>query len=415
MSTEHAPTAATRHIGLDPVRAAPASYGEVLALPSIRALYGVAFAARLPLTATSVVLTLHVAVGHGRGFAVAGMVGGAFAGGMAVGAPGLGRMVDHFGLRPVLALCGCADAVFWGVGPFLDPRWLALAAIAAGALTLPAFSVVRQALGAMTTPAHRRPAFALDAMSAEVSYIVGPALGSAAALTLPTTVAMWLVGGGFLVTTLALWLLDPPTRDLSGPGGTAAAPRVRSWLGRPMVAALAGAAAAILLQSATELSVVATLTGRGETGWFALTNAVWCAASLVGGFLYGAAARPLPLPVLLGLFAAGPVPVALGGPWWLMTLLLMPAGFFCAPALAAAAERVGRLAPDAARGTATGLHSSAIMAGGAVAGPLTGVLIETASPAVAILAAAGACALVAALASIADRGPTGPVGRRPHR
>ena len=45
-----------------------------------------------------------------------------------------------------------------------------------------------------------------------------------------------------------------------------------------------------------------------------------------------------------------------------MTLLLIPAGAFCAPALASATETVGRLAPDGARGVAIGLHSSALMA-----------------------------------------------------
>jgi hypothetical protein len=259
--------------------------------------------------------------------------------------------------------------------------------------------VVRQSLGAAVPDGQRRPAFALDAMSAELSYIAGPALGTAAALALPGTVSLRLVGAGFVLATAALWWLDPPIRG-DATDAAAGAPRLRSWMGAPMVVALAGAAAAILLLSATELGVVAALTARGETVWFALANTVWCLASLVGGFRHGTTARPRPLPVLLGALAVTSVPVAFGGPWWVVTLLLVPAGWFCAPALAASSEAVGRLAPDAARGVATGLHGSAIMVGAAVAQPVTGLLIDVASPTVAILAACGATAAVAVISAL---------------
>lgn len=377
-------------------RAAAATYREVLALPGIGALSAVGFAARLPLTATAVVLTLHVAVGLDRGFAAAGLVGGAVTAGIALGAPLLGRMIDRHGLRPVLLVCGAAEATFWGVAPWLSVGPLTLAAVGAGVLSLPAFSVVRQSLGAAVPAGLRRPAFAFDAMSAELSYIAGPALGTVVVLALPAQAALWLVGAGFVLATAALWWLDPPTTGTERSGSDA--PALRTWLGAPMLVALAGAAAAILLLSATELGVVASLTARAETAWFALANAVWCLSSLVGGFRHGTTASPRPLPVLLGALAVGSVPVALGGPWWVVTLCLVPAGYFCAPALAASAEAVGRLAPDAARGVATGLHGSAIMVGAAIAQPLAGLLIDRASPTVAILAAVGVAGLVAILA-----------------
>ena len=383
---------------------ATAAYREVLAQPGLRALYAVGFAARLPLTATGVVLTLHVAVGLDRGFAAAGVVGGAVTLGTALGAPLLGRLIDRVGLRPVLALSGTAEVVFWGFAPELDVVVLTIAAFVAGLLALPAFSVIRQSLGAGVPESRRRPAFALDAMSAEVSFIVGPALGTAAVLALPPQIALWLVGGGFVLATAGLWWLDPPTRTDADEDRTSP-PSMRSWLGSPMVVALAGAAAAVLLLSATELAVVAALTARGETGWFALANSVWCLASLVGGFLFGVAARPPAMPTLLAALAVGTIPVAFGGPWWLVTLLVIPAGAFCAPALSSSAEAVGRLAPDAARGVATGLHGSAIMGGAALAQPLTGVLIDRVSPTAALLAAVGICLLVAGGAALVSTDP----------
>jgi MFS family permease len=263
-----------------------ATYRAVLRLPGLAPLAAVGFAARLPVTATSVVLTLHVAVGQGAGFAAAGVVGGAVTAGVALGAPLLGRVIDRRGLRPVLVVCGAAQAGFWGVAPLLDVGVLAPAALAAGLLTPPAFPVVRQSLAASVPAGHQRPAFALDAMSTEVAYAVGPALGTAA---------------------------------------------------------------------------------------------------------------------LLGLLALGSLPVALGGPWWSVTLLLVPAGACCAPALAAAAEAVGRLAPDAARGVATGLHGSALMAGATVAAPLAGVLIDAAAPAAAVVAAVALTGTVALVAGLASR------------
>ncbi|GLZ55317.1 hypothetical protein Acsp07_49340 [Actinomycetospora sp. NBRC 106378] len=277
-------------------------------------------------------------------------------------------------------------------------------------LALPAFPVVRQSLGVVVPEARRRPAFALDAMASEVSFIVGPAVGTVAVLALPSTTALWSVGAAFVVATAALWWLDPAVR--SEPGRTDP-PSMRHWLGAPMVTALAAAVAAVLVLSATELAAVAALTARGETGWWALANTVWCLASLACGLVYGVAARPPSLPVLLAGLALGTVPVAFGGPWWLVALLLVPAGAFCAPALSSSAEAVGRLAPDGARGVATGLHGSAIMLGAALAQPLTGVLIDRVSPTVALLAAVGICLVVATGAGVALRGeipPARPAG-----
>ena len=80
---------------------------------------------------------------------------------------------------------------------------------------------------------------------------------------------------------------------------------------------------------------------------------------------------------------------------------------------ASSAEAVGRLAPDAARGVATGLHGSAIMLGAALAQPLTGVLIDRVSPTAALLSAVGIGLLVALGAAVTLRGarpPARPAG-----
>ena len=63
------------------------------------------------------------------------------------------------------------------------------------------------------------------------------------------------------------------------------------------------------------------------------------------------------------------------------------------------------LAPEHVRGVVTGLQSSAITLGAAVGTPLAGLLIDVASPAVAIL--------TVGLAGVAAAGVAGLLARRP--
>ncbi|MHA6792159.1 hypothetical protein ACVGVM_01345 [Pseudonocardia bannensis] len=51
-------------------------------------------------------------IGLGHGYAAAGAVGAAGTIGTAVGAPLLGRLVDHRGLRTMIVLTLCAEVVF---------------------------------------------------------------------------------------------------------------------------------------------------------------------------------------------------------------------------------------------------------------------------------------------------------------
>jgi MFS family permease len=129
-----------------------------------------------------------------------------------------------------------------------------------------------------------------------------------------------------------------------------------------------------------------------------LVNAVWCVASIVGGFAYGALRRPLPLAGVVAGLGAATLPIALAGPWWALALLLVPAGLLCAPSIAAGAGVVSALAPDHARGFVLGLHTSSLTAGAAVASSLTGLLIDRWSPGPAVLVV-GAVGIAAALFS----------------
>ncbi|MFY1598435.1 MFS transporter [Micromonospora sp. WMMD737] len=375
-------------------------YREALALPGLRSLLLVSVLARVPLTATGVTLTFYVVLDLGRGYGAAGLVGAAVTVGAAIGGPLLGRLVDRRGLRPVLVLTGIAEAAFWSTAPMLPYPVLLPAAFLAGSLALPIFSVIRQSIAAMVPPERRRPAYALDSMSVELSFMVGPALAVAAATAISPRTTLHLVGAGIVAAGVAFWVLNPPVRGGGEPAGPQ--PRVprRSWLTPRLLAVLAVSAAGMLVLGGTDVAVVAVLRENGDVGWTGAVLAVWAVASLVGGFAYGAVTRSFPPLILMAALSLCTIPVGLGGAhWWLLCLALIPAGALCAPTIAATSDAVSRLVPASVRGEAMGLHGSAVTIGMAVGAPLAGAVIDASAPAwgFAVTGAVGALVALAVL------------------
>ncbi|MET7750335.1 MFS transporter [Micromonospora sp. NPDC005367] len=357
-------------------------YREALALPGLRSLLLVAVLARIPLTATGVTLTFYVLQDLGRGYGAAGLVGAAVTVGGAIGGPLLGRLIDRRGLRPVLVLTGIVEAVFWSTAPSLPYPLLLPAAFIAGSLALPIFSVVRQSVAALVPEERRRPAYALDSMSVELSFMVGPALAVALATTITARHTLYLVGAGIVAAGVAFWLLNPPTADgLEEPGTPRRQVPRREWVTTRLLAVLAVSLAATLVLGGTDVAVVAVLRESGEVGWTGLVLAMWAVASLVGGFAYGATHRAISPLALMAALSLCTIPVGLGGShWWLLSLAMIPAGALCAPTLAATADAVSRLAPAEVRGEAMGVHGSAVTVGLAVGAPLAGAVIDARAP-----------------------------------
>ncbi|MDZ5441456.1 MFS transporter [Micromonospora sp. 4G57] len=356
-------------------------YRQALALPGLRSLLLVSVLARIPLTATGVTLTFYVVLDLGRGYGAAGLVGAASTVGAALGSPLLGRLVDRRGLRPVLALTTVAEAVFWASAPTLSYPVLLPAAFLAGLLALPVFSVVRQSVAALVPAEHRRPAYALDSMSVELSFMVGPALAVALATAISPRTTLWAVGAGIVASGVAFWLLNPPTRSADEPAGPHRKVSRREWLTPRLLAVLAVSLAATLVLGGTDVAVVAVLRASGEVGWTGVVLAMWAVASLVGGFAYGAVSRSFSPLALMAALSLCTIPVGLGGShWWLLCLALVPAGALCAPTIAATSDAVSRLAPAGVRGEAMGLHGSAVTVGIAVGAPLAGAVIDASAP-----------------------------------
>jgi predicted MFS family arabinose efflux permease len=297
-----------------------------------------------------------------------------------------------------------AEVTFWTTAQAM-PYWaLLIAALIGGFLTLPAFAVARQSIAALAPESHRLPAFALDSITTELSFMAGPALGVLVSTTAGAQVAMLAVGIGILLSGIGLWVLNPPIRgkDESPISAGERVPR-STWLKPRLVAVLAITSAATLVLSGTDVAVVAVLQSSGEVEWTGAVLAMWAAYSLLGGFAYGTVRRGLSPLTLLAPMALLTIPVGLaGGHWWLLALLLLPAGALCAPTITATADAVSRMTPASARGEAMGLHNSSLTVGVALGAPLAGVVMDTWSPAWGFAAVGGVGLVVAVLALPAE-------------
>lgn len=384
-------------------------YRRVLARPGTRSLLIVSVLARIPVTAAPVVLTLHVVLAQHRGFAAAGLVAAATALGTAVGAPLLGRAIDRVGLRAVLLATTAVQGAFWAVAVQLPYAALLPAALVSGLLALPVFSVSRQSLAALLPPAERQAGYSLDAIGVELSFAIGPGAGvvlltqGGSSLT-AAVLAVLLVGSG-----AALLVLDPPVHGeedvpvAAGRGRRSAprgpAPRLADWVGVRVVAVLFAAFGATVTLAGTDTALAAVMRAFDDLPLLGVVIAVWCLASVVGGFVYGAAPRRVDPLVLLALMAVLTVPAALAGSWVLLAVLVVPSGLFCAPLMSASAELLAELAPVRARGQAMGLHGSALTVGNAAGAPLVGLVVDAGDPRWGLVAVSAA-GLVLALAGL---------------
>jgi MFS family permease len=173
--------------------------------------------------------------------------------------------------------------------------------------------------------------------------------------------------------------------------------------------------AALFVLAASELTIVASLRESGATAWTGLVIGLWCAYSLVGGFIYGALHRGISPLFIVGGLGALSIPVGLvSGSWWWLALALIPAGILCSPALASTVDAVSARVPASARGEAMGLHGTALTIGVAAGAPVAGAVIDAFGPGWGFAVAGGVGVVVTALAApFWPRGAPSPSGGEP--
>ena len=399
-----------------------ALYRELLAIRPIRRLLLVGMVARIPHSAAGVLLTLHIVLTLGQGYAAAGAAAAVMTIGIALGAPWRGRRVDTVGLRTALIPSVISETVIWSIVPHVSYQWLLPLVFVGGLLTLPIFSVVRQSLGVLAEGDQRRTAFALDAITTEFVFMIGPAAGAVVATSGHTTVGLTVVGVATSLAGLFLMWFNPPTRSRDqtvecvedeqhaaevavvstapahvqeaaaelAPAGAATSAAQRglrgrlaggfAWFTATVAALFAVAAGAGMVLSGTDVGIVAALETGGHQSEIGIVFVFWCAASVLGGLIYGAMHRPIPPVFLLLGMAALTLPMAFAHDTWTLSFVSVLPGLLCAPVLSAASEKVADLVSEERRGEAMGWYGSALTAGVALGSPLAGVFIDIMGP-----------------------------------
>jgi MFS family permease len=324
--------------------------------------------------------------------------------GLALGQPVTGRLIDRRGMRFAVALTGAASGAVWATAPHLSYPALLAAALVGGFVVPPVFSAVRVSLAAMVPVDQRRPAFALDSMIIELSYVVGPAVAVVLATSLPTGYPLYALAAGLVASGALMGWLNPPTQP-DGGSIPQTAPSRRTWFSARLLAIMIVAAAATFVLAGTELTIVATLGDAGAQHWTGLAIAVWCVYSLAGGLIFGAGRWPVTALALVAAMAVLTIPVGLADDWPWLLLALLPSGMLCAPSMTAANDNLARIVPPASRGEATGLLGSAFSVGASAGAPFAGLVIDRLGPSWSY-AALGMVSLLAALAAL-------PFWRRP--
>jgi predicted MFS family arabinose efflux permease len=152
------------------------------------------------------------------------------------------------------------------------------------------------------------------------------------------------------------------------------------WFTPAVAAVFAVASGAGMVLSGTDVGIVAALETGGRQGEIGMVFLFWCAASVVGGLIYGALHRPVSPILLLTGMAALTIPMGFATDTMTLSLLSLLPGLLCAPVLSSASEKVADLVDEARRGEAMGWYGSALTAGVALGAPLAGLFIDGVGP-----------------------------------
>ena len=400
-------------------------YGRLLLSPRWGALISAAFIARLPGVMVPIGLVLVIADLRGS-YAEAGLVTAAFAVGSAVAAPWTGRLLDRHGPRRVVPLSALVSggllvalAVVLGDAPSVE--LIALAALA-GAAQPPIGPALRVGVRSLfADQAHRQAGYALDSVSVEAVYVVGP-LCLSLLLGLGQQEVLLVVAAGVLVAgSVAFSGAMPPVPR--PPQSAPAPPGRRPSVLRGQAGRVIGVSAAIAITFGVMDTAMVGAAGLvlGDQQHVGLLFAATAGGSVIGGLVFGARGSRRTqlalLRLLLGCFAATLGVVALltavdGIEVWALLPCLFLCGLTIAPVMITVANLVDLSVPPGRTSEGQSLKGSATTAGIAAGTALTGLLLDVGG--VAVSFGVGALVVAVALAAVGraprqpDDEPTGP-------
>jgi MFS family permease len=368
-----------------------------------------ALLARLPNVAMMIPLSF-LAKDASGGFGWAGVVAAAYSMGTALGAPWWSRVADRRGGRRVLVVTGFGWSVFVALLAAMPDDWyriLPAVSLIAGMTLPPVSSTARAAWPRMVSGRRLRTAYALDASTVEVLFVVGPMLG-ALMVTFASPRAGLLVAAGFAAVTV-WWYAQQQPAPLTRTDEDEPRLTVRQLLWHRHRLALIGSftltEAAVL---AVSLAIVAYADEHGDRLIAGALETVLATGSLIGGLVAGAlhSRRPSYAWRRTSLIAIG-MAVAAFATWspWTLGVALFAAGTVLAPAVGALYERLGALTPDSVRTEVFGWMNGGAMLGAAAGSALAGAVIE----------AAGVPYVLAVASLLALGGAAVMIGVPPHR
>jgi len=343
-------------------------------------------------------------------FAVAGIVGGAYAIASAASAPLLGGLVDRHGQTVALLTGATLSALALtaaGLLPAGAPAAVLAALAAAAGLTMPPLEAcVRTLLPTMVSDPSRLPRlFAFESTVLELTFVAGPPLALGIGALWSTGAALCLSGLVMLSGTL-LFAAQPASRRWRSPhvgrrvrGGALQSPMIRT-----LVLVELGLGVAF---GATEVGVTATAHALGSPAAAGPLLGLWGLGSLLGGIvatrLGGAAQTTRGLTLLLAALALthGALVLTTGSVVAMGAVILL-AGATIAPT---ASSVYSMVEPAAPAGTSTEAFSwlvTAGLAGAALGAAAAGWLAQSdgASGAfAAVIVAGGFTVMVAGLRS----------------
>jgi MFS family permease len=365
-------------------------------------LYAAMIVARLPIGIDGIATVLFLRH-EGKSFGVAGATAGALALGAALGAPFTARLIDRLSPRVLVWVavghaCGLLAVIALAVASAPSVLLLPVAFLT-GATTPTVSSVLRSAYSTLLADERSLipSAFALEAVLTEAIFIVGPL--TTAALTWLVSAAAALVLAAAAVVVGTTWFLAELPGEIAD-HRTAHDPD-RHWAGALRSPGLQTIVIAMLPVGfsfgAIEVVLPAFADAHGERQLAGVLIAVWSLGSALGGLIYGARPRLLPLRTV-HLWTAVAVPAGmaslmLAGSPLVMGVLVVFAGLPIAPLIATRNELAGAIALPGAETESFTWPLTAMVSGVALGAAAAGALSDGPGWRAAVLVAVVASAL----------------------
>lgn len=381
-----------------------ADFRAALTTPGARAPVLTSLLARMPIAMVGLSLLLYVQRESGS-FAVAGFVSAGSLIGVAIGAVGQGRIMDRLGpTKPLLIASALFVLTVTAVIIAIEAGQTGPALVALGwliGLTEPMVGSASRALWTHLVPPGpiRHAAFAYEAISLEVFFILGPALAGILVAApwsgtgLVFSAVCMVVGGVGFALTAAVRSVRPAPSSGGHLLGALATPGMRT-------VALAALGFGVTV-GFVEVAIPAAATNAGHAPLGGVMLAAWSLTSVVFGVYY--ASRPWPermglrLPFLLGMFALFVIPLASTSSLLWLALLSLVAGMWITPQSTTHSTAIELVAPEGTATEAFGWIITAVTLGLAAGQSTSGYLVEHVGVWSAFLTAGVAGLLIAGL------------------